>query len=306
MFAAESEFLALLQLKLKVSGNNLINVCKLVFKVSRDEKNDIYFLDDNILDLLIETAGNVDHISVATESLVYCVGALKFLSASSVVVRHLVKRGAVQVLAGLLAGVNAKVSETSENKERLGHILIQLTAMLRNLADVTTTRHDMLSNGVIEELCKLLDSYQDDADLMLNVTRIFSKLTLHTDCCTELSSKASHFALFICLLNQHHSREVSHHSVVYCFMSLRGGESSFNHLLFHVILGSHAFLLEFQAVSPGYRIVVQLKWHFINFIDSMEIFVRFNHVSSCSSIVEAWELKRPEPVTIFEVLQFWD
>ena len=44
-----------------------------------------------------------------------------------------------------------------------------------------------------------------------------------------------------------------------------------------------------------YRIVVQLKWHSINFIDSMEIFIRFNHVSSCSSIVEAWELKSPEP-----------
>ena len=35
--------------QLKVSGNNLVNVCKLVFKVSRDEKNDQYFLDDNIL-----------------------------------------------------------------------------------------------------------------------------------------------------------------------------------------------------------------------------------------------------------------
>ena len=56
----------------------------------------------------------------------------------------------------------------------------------------------------------------------------------------------------------------------------------------------------------GYHIVVQLKCHSINFIDSMEIFVGFNDVSSCSSIVEVWELKRPEPVTIFEVLQFWD
>ena len=69
---------------------------------------------------------------------------------------------------------------------------------------------------------------------------------------------------------------------------------------------SHALFLEFQAVSPGYRIVVQLKWHSFNFIDSMELYVCFNHVSSCSSIVEAWELKRPEPVTIFKVLQFWD
>ena len=66
---------------------------------------------------------------------------------------------------------------------------------------------------------------------------------------------------------------------------------------------SHAFHLEFQAVSPGYRIVVQLKWHSINFIDSMDIFIRFNHVSSCSSVVEAWKLKSPKPVTIFEIFQ---
>ena len=39
----------LLCLQLKVSGNNLINICKLVFKVSRDEKNDVCFLEDNIL-----------------------------------------------------------------------------------------------------------------------------------------------------------------------------------------------------------------------------------------------------------------
>ena len=39
----------LICLQLKVSGNNLINICKLVFKVSRDEKNDACFLEDNIL-----------------------------------------------------------------------------------------------------------------------------------------------------------------------------------------------------------------------------------------------------------------
>ena len=56
---------------------------------------------------------------------------------------------------------------------------------------------------------------------------------------------------------------------------------------------SHAFHLEFQAVSPGYRIVVQPKWDSINFINSMEIFIHFNHVSSCSCIVEAWKLRKP-------------
>ena len=43
-------------------------------------------------------------------------------------------------------------------------------------------------------------------------------------------------------------------------------------------------------MSPGYRVVVQLKWHYINVIDSMEACVGFNHVSSCSYIVEAWKL----------------
>ena len=58
-------------------------------------------------------------------------------------------------------------------------------------------------------------------------------------------------------------------------------------------------------MSPGYRIIVQLIWYSINFIDSMEVFVGFNHVSSCSSIIEAWKLMRSEPITISEDLQFW-
>ncbi len=44
----------LIPFQLKVSGNNLINVCKLVFKVSRDEKNDAYFMEDNILGMSLQ------------------------------------------------------------------------------------------------------------------------------------------------------------------------------------------------------------------------------------------------------------
>lgn len=36
-------------LQFRVGGNNLLNVCKLVFKVSRNEKNDSYFLEENLL-----------------------------------------------------------------------------------------------------------------------------------------------------------------------------------------------------------------------------------------------------------------
>lgn len=36
-------------LQLQVSGKNLVNVCKLVFKVAQDDKNDPLFLEANIL-----------------------------------------------------------------------------------------------------------------------------------------------------------------------------------------------------------------------------------------------------------------
>jgi hypothetical protein len=32
-----------------VSGKNLLNVCKLIFKISRNEKNDTLMQEDNIL-----------------------------------------------------------------------------------------------------------------------------------------------------------------------------------------------------------------------------------------------------------------
>ena len=35
--------------QLRVSGNNLTNVCRLVFKVAKEEKNDNFFLEDNLL-----------------------------------------------------------------------------------------------------------------------------------------------------------------------------------------------------------------------------------------------------------------
>lgn len=39
-------------LQLKVSGKNLLNVCKLVFKISRNEKNDSLIQNDRILGML--------------------------------------------------------------------------------------------------------------------------------------------------------------------------------------------------------------------------------------------------------------
>ena len=50
---------------------------------------------------------------------------------------------------------------------------LQLTATLRNLAEVTSKRTEFISDRVLEELCGVMDMYFNDGDLMLNVVRIY-------------------------------------------------------------------------------------------------------------------------------------
>ena len=61
-----------------------------------------------------------------------------------------------------------------------------MTATLRNLADVSDHRNNFLSGAVIENLCPLMDTFGDDADLMLNISRIFRQdINLLYDVCNS-------------------------------------------------------------------------------------------------------------------------
>lgn len=50
---------------------------------------------------------------------------------------------------------------------------LQATAALRNLADTGSSRERLLGCQVIEALCLIIDSFNSDGDLMLNISRIF-------------------------------------------------------------------------------------------------------------------------------------
>ena len=63
--------------------------------------------------------------------------------------------------------------ETGQGSDQFGHILVQLTVCLRNICDVGGMRLQFLALDVIEDLCRLMEIYPTDADLMLNVSRIF-------------------------------------------------------------------------------------------------------------------------------------
>ena len=59
-------------------------------------------------DLLLETATTADHVASA-DALVYCVGALKFLSGTSTVIKVLARRNCLHSMAVLLAAINKTV-----------------------------------------------------------------------------------------------------------------------------------------------------------------------------------------------------
>jgi hypothetical protein len=62
------------------------------------------------------------------------------------------------------------------------HLLVQMLAALRNLAALEEHRTAFVATGLIPDLCILLDVYSSEVDFMLNISRVFSKLTLHSDC----------------------------------------------------------------------------------------------------------------------------
>ncbi|XP_005102121.1 armadillo repeat-containing protein 2 isoform X2 [Aplysia californica] len=194
--------MARLILAFKVTGNNLLNVCKLVFKVSRNDKNDSFFLEENILNLLLDTIRSSDPSS-SCEALIYCVGAVKFLTGNPNILKRLAKLDCVKTLATLMHSINKINRENGKTYDQYGHILVQLAAALRNLADTSSGRDRFLTHHVIDGLVTLMDTYPGDSDLMLYISRILSKITLHTDCCSVLANQHSCYRAFVNLLKQH-------------------------------------------------------------------------------------------------------
>ncbi|XP_077976890.1 armadillo repeat-containing protein 2-like [Glandiceps talaboti] len=194
--------LARLILAFKVSGNNLMNVCRLVFKVSREENNDTLFMQHNLLDLILDIVKNTDH-HTACDALVYCVGALKFLTGNTSMLKELSECGCVEALSKLLLAINTANSEGEKTTDQTSNLLLQVTATFRNLADLGANRPRFIGCQVIQAMCKVMENYPNDSDLMLNISRVLSKLTLNNDCCYVLSTYPTCFKSFINLLNRH-------------------------------------------------------------------------------------------------------
>nr|XP_020443900.1 armadillo repeat-containing protein 2 [Monopterus albus] len=195
--------IAKLCLALYVSGNNLLNICKLIFQISRSESNDVFFQNNSIIDLLLGVLSNED-VSSSGEALLYCVGTLKFLSGNSAILRLLLEKNCIGVAQKLIHKLHP-VKET--HFTITGHILVQLTATLRNLADHPDSRPLFVSFSILSELCQVLRYHCKDQDICTNISRIYSKLSSYTECRIALAQTPGCYQLFLELLSKHRQKQ---------------------------------------------------------------------------------------------------
>uniref|UniRef100_A0A8C3A1U2 Armadillo repeat containing 2 n=1 Tax=Cyclopterus lumpus TaxID=8103 RepID=A0A8C3A1U2_CYCLU len=195
--------IATLCLALCVSGNNLLNICKLIFQISRSESNDLLFQNDSIIESFLDILNNED-VSSSGETLLYCAGTLKFLSGNSAILRILLDKNCVGVAQKLIQRL-CRAEDT--NFTIAGHIFVQLTATLRNLADHPDSRPLFISFSILSELCVVLRHHSKDPDICTNISRIYSKLSSYSECRLALAQTPNCYQLFLELLNKHHQKQ---------------------------------------------------------------------------------------------------
>ncbi|XP_071597311.1 armadillo repeat-containing protein 2 isoform X2 [Heliangelus exortis] len=197
--------LAKIILAMKVDGKNLLSVCKLAFKICKNEKNDYIIQDDKLLDCLLEVLRTEDpHEN--SEALLYCLGAIKFMSGNAVLLNEMVNKGTIEMLLHLMKQIN-NIEENDSCFSNLGHLLVQLTATLRNLADLPTARRQLLCSSAVPELSVALEQRIHDKDVCTYIVRIFSKLSSYNDFCAALADCSRCYVLFLALLSKHQKQQ---------------------------------------------------------------------------------------------------
>ena len=177
-------------LKYRVSGNNLNNVCKLVFKLSKIEENDVLFAESNLLDLLLDVIVATEEQSV--DVLVYVFGALKFLTSNSELLEKLVTIGLIPTIANYLSGV-----PNTPTGEKLFNILVQVTACLRNIVEDSQNGAILVRYKIFGHLMKILDLYLSQGEVALNICRIFSRVVTNCECCKAIVSSNENWCLIL-------------------------------------------------------------------------------------------------------------
>ncbi|XP_074039648.1 armadillo repeat-containing protein 2 isoform X2 [Leptinotarsa decemlineata] len=193
-------------LSLKVTGNNLSGVCKLIFKVAKDDKNDNLFFQKNLLELFLDALGRSSPLDDA-EACVYGYGAVKFLTMNQKLLEKILGLGILQLMVLHIKIINVTKLEISSMPEQTNHALFQLTGALRNLVSEEHIYETFISCGAISQLCQTMELFSADLDTVANISRTLSIISTNECCCDALIDYKKIYKIMIILFEKYPGSE---------------------------------------------------------------------------------------------------
>lgn len=211
-------------------GSTLTNACKLIFKLSRNARNDELICEEQIGTLLVSVLRSTDRQRDGG-ALVYCCGAVKNISSDSTMQKQLAKAGVIEAIAASIQDI-LSYPRADEGKKHTSDLLIQMSASLRNLAGTADLRQAVLDARVANALFQLIPFHGGDVELMVNLSRIFSKLTLHTQCRGAISAIPGAIGLIVDLIIKHKTNLPLAVRLLFSLGNLTAGNEENRELLF--------------------------------------------------------------------------
>nr|CAD7426048.1 unnamed protein product [Timema monikensis] len=157
-------------------------------------------------ELFVESLGSASPLEDA-EACVYGYGALKFLTMNNVVLTRVLRLGTLELIVLHMKMINSARSEGSRISEQTSHALFQLTGALRNVAGEEYMFPHFVSTGAVTELCRTMELFSSDLDVISNVSRTFSIISTHDDCCSAIVDYEQSFKVFVKLFEKYPGRQ---------------------------------------------------------------------------------------------------
>ena len=93
---------------MKVSSNNLTNICRLLFTISRNTDNDLIFMQGDLLESLLGSAKRLD-FKANPDSITYFCGTMKNLSENTKLLKQLSQKNLEEILAKIIKDLSKYV-----------------------------------------------------------------------------------------------------------------------------------------------------------------------------------------------------
>jgi len=174
-----------------------LNIAKALFKLSKDASNDGLFKSVGLLDALLVLLASPDLHCKSADLRIFAIGILKNVTNNDDNLKHITKHGILPILHALMKPENLTGSCREAQQ------LVQITALLRNLAASSKRNQQLVELGILADLTRISAQYGADQELQTNIARVLAKLSLHDAPCEAFEADAVHLRQVLQNINTH-------------------------------------------------------------------------------------------------------